>query len=103
MPAGTRVLGINTNVRHSVGGGQYGRTRCAAFMGHRMILAKMDEMGRRAGMRLVGDPTRGYLANLDLDDYKKFFRQFMPERMRGRDFIAKFGGEMREKSKHVDD
>jgi L-arabinokinase len=60
-------------------------------MGHRMILGKMDEMGRRAGMRLVGDPTRGYLANLDLDDYKKYFRQFMPERMRGRDFIAKFG------------
>jgi len=60
-------------------------------MGHRMILAKMEEMGRRAGMRLVGDPTRGYLANLDLDDYKKYFRQFMPERMRGRDFIAKFG------------
>jgi L-arabinokinase len=90
LPAGTRVLGINTNVRHSVGGGQYGRTRCAAFMGHRMILAKMDEMGRRAGLRLVGDPTRGYLANLDLDDYKKFFRQFMPERMRGRGFIAKY-------------
>lgn len=91
LPAGTRVLGINTNVRHSVGGGQYGRTRCAAFMGHRMILGKMEEMGRRAGMRLVGDPTRGYLANLDLDDYKKYFRQFMPERMRGRDFIVKFG------------
>jgi L-arabinokinase len=56
-----------------------------------MILAKMDEMGRRAGMRLVGDPTKGYLANLALDDYKKFFRQFLPERMLGSDFLAKFG------------
>jgi galactokinase len=91
LPAGVRVLGINTNVGHTVGGGQYGRTRCAAFMGHRMILAKMQEMGRRAGMRMVGDPTRGYLANLALDDYKKFFRQFLPENVRGREFLAKYG------------
>jgi L-arabinokinase len=92
LAAGVRVLGIDTGVRHSVGGGQYGRTRCAAFMGHRMILAKMEEMGRAAGMRLVGDPTRGYLANLALDDYKRFFRQFLPERMTGAAFVARYGG-----------
>jgi L-arabinokinase len=92
LPAGVRVLGINTNVKHSVGGGQYGRTRCAAFMGHRMILAKMEEVGRRRGLRLVGDPMRGYLANLGLDDYKQLFRSSLPERMTGSDFLAKFGG-----------
>src|SRR5207237_649536 len=63
LPQGIRVLGINTSVKHSVGGGQYGRTRCAAFMGHRMILAKMEEMGRAAGMRQVADPMPGYPAN----------------------------------------
>jgi L-arabinokinase len=92
LPAGIRVLGINTNVKHSVGGGQYGRTRCAAFMGHRMILSKMEDMGRAAGLRLVADPMHGYLANLDLDDYKKFFRQFLPLSMKGSAFLAKFGG-----------
>jgi L-arabinokinase len=92
LPEGVRVLGINTNVKHSVGGGQYGRTRCAAFMGHRMVLAKMEEMGRRRGLRLVGDPMRGYLANLALDDYKQLFRPSLPERMKGSDFVAKFGG-----------
>ena len=35
FPEGVRVVGINSNVRHSVGGGQYGRVRCAAFMGHK--------------------------------------------------------------------
>src|SRR5262249_12694642 len=30
FPEGIRALGINSNVKHSVGGGQYGRTRCAA-------------------------------------------------------------------------
>jgi len=78
LPEGIRVLGINTGVKHSVGDGRYGRTRCAAFMGHRIILAKMEEMGRAAGMRMVADPMGGYLANLSLDDYKKFFRPFLP-------------------------
>jgi L-arabinokinase len=34
LPDGVRVVGINSNVKHSVGGGAYGRTRCAAFMAH---------------------------------------------------------------------
>jgi len=40
-----RVLGINSNVKHSVGGGAYGRTRCAAFMAHAIILQAMHEAG----------------------------------------------------------
>lgn len=92
LPQGIRVVGINSAVKHSVGGGQYGRTRCAAFMGHRMMLAKMEELGRAAGRTLSGDPMGGYLANLPLADYKKYFRQFLPETMSGADFISKFGG-----------
>ncbi len=91
FPQGVRVLGINTQVRHSVVGGQYGRTRCAAFMGHKIILAKMEEMGGAAGLRMVADPTGGYLANLPLDDYKKYFRPFLPTTINGADFLAQFG------------
>jgi L-arabinokinase len=91
LPPGVAVIGINSNVKHSVGGGQYGRTRCAAFMGHRMILSKMAEMGRAAGMTMTGDPMRGYLANLGLEDYKHYFRDFLPDLMRGREFIERYG------------
>jgi L-arabinokinase len=91
LPQDVRVIGINTQVRHSVGSGQYGRTRCAAFMGHKIILAKMEEIGRAAGMRMVADPTGGYLANLPLDDYKKYFRTFLPVTMKGSKFLAQFG------------
>jgi galactokinase len=91
LPPGVRFLGINTQVKHSIGGGQYGRTRCAAFMGHKIILAKMEEMGRAAGLRMVADPTGGYLANLPLDDYKKYFRPFLPTAIKGSDFLATFG------------
>ena len=41
LPSGVRVVGINSNVKHSVGGGAYGQTRCAAFMGHKIILETM--------------------------------------------------------------
>ena len=91
MPEGVRAIGINSNVRHSVGGGQYGITRCAAFMAHAMILAKMRDIGRAANKTLEFDPMRGYLANLDPDDYKKYFRPYLPEFMIGQAFLDKFG------------
>jgi L-arabinokinase len=91
LPSGVRVIGINSNVKHSVGGGMYGRTRCAAFMGHRIILEKMREMGLAAGATLIADPMNGYLANLDPDDYKRFFRPFLPQEMKGSAFISQFG------------
>jgi galactokinase len=91
LPPGVRVVGIDSGVRHRVGGGQYGRTRCAAFMGHRLILERMREMGAAAGRELTGDPTGGYLANLDPDDYKRFFRPSLPELLRGRAFLDRHG------------
>ncbi len=92
LPDGIRVIGINSKVKHSVGGGMYGITRCAAFMGHRMILEKMREMGVAAGKPLQSDPMNGYLANLSIDDYKRFFRPYLPESIRGSQFLAKFDG-----------
>jgi galactokinase len=92
LPENIRVIGINSNVKHSVGGGQYGITRCAAFMAHTMILSKMREMGTAANRALNSDPMRGYLANLDQDDYKRFFRPYLPEWMTGNDFLSRFDG-----------
>jgi L-arabinokinase len=91
LPPGVRVLGINSNVKHSVGGGAYGRTRCAAFMGHTIILDRMRRMGQAAGRELAADPMRGYLANLDPDDYKRLFRPALPESIMGKDFLDHFG------------
>jgi L-arabinokinase len=56
-----------------------------------MILEKMREMGTAAGTTLVSDPMRGYLANLDAEDYKKYFRPYLPEQMLGREFVARYG------------
>jgi galactokinase len=61
-------------------------------MAHRMILDKMREMGAAANRTLERDPMNGYLANLDQDDYKRYFRPFLPEWMSGRDFVSRFDG-----------
>jgi L-arabinokinase len=91
LPDGIRVLGINSNVRHDIGGPAYRRTRCAAFMGHRIILQAIRERGTSAGMELKGDPMQGYLANLDPDDYKNIFRPRIPPLLRGKDFLNRYG------------
>src|SRR5207245_6929106 len=78
--------------KHSVGGGMYGKTRCAAFMEHKISLNKMHEMGKAAGRTLIADPMRGYLANLDPDDYKRYFRPYLPAEILGADFLAQHGG-----------
>jgi len=92
VPGGMRFIGINSNVKHSVGGGMYGKTRCAAFMGHAIILAKMRDLGAAAGKELHSDPMNGYLANLDKDDYKRYFRPYLPEKMKGQEFLDRYGG-----------
>ena len=91
IPANVRFVGINSNVKHSVGGGAYGRTRCAAFMAHKIIFETMRRAGEQHGKTLVADPTNGYLANLDPDDYKQHFRPRLPEWMKGSDFVDRFG------------
>ncbi len=91
LPRGVRAVGINSAVKHSVGGGQYGKTRCAAFMGHAIILDTMRRMGEAAGRQLVADPMNGYLANLDPDDYKQSFRPQIPEFLTGRAFLDRYG------------
>jgi hypothetical protein len=47
----------------------------------------MRDMGVAAGRSLEADPMNGYLANLDPDDYKRYFRQYLPEFMSGREFL----------------
>jgi len=90
LPENVRVVGINSNVKHSVGGGLYGRTRCAAFMAHSMILEQMRRAGKMLGRELIDDPMNGYLANLDPDDYKKHFRARLPEFMNGEEFLRDY-------------
>lgn len=90
LTPGIRVVGIDSHVRHSVADGQYGITRCAAFMAHTILLDRMRIMGEAHGRKLTGDPTAGYLANLDPDDYKRLFRDHLPQFITGHEFLARY-------------
>ncbi len=92
LPHGIRVMGINSNVKPSAGDPVFRRSRCAAFMAHRMIYEVMKQMGHKAGREMTRDPMGGYLANLDPDDYKLIFRPYLPEYMKGGEFLLQFGG-----------
>jgi L-arabinokinase len=91
LPAGVKLVGIFTGIRHSVAGAAYGRTRAAAFMGHRMVVEQMRRLGAEAGKTMLSDPTGGYLANLAPEDYKALFRPLLPASMPGREFLDRFG------------
>ncbi|HEV8291987.1 MAG TPA: hypothetical protein VGP94_08675, partial [Tepidisphaeraceae bacterium] len=66
-------------------------TRISAFMGHKIILHEMHRIAARTNSTLTSDPTNGYLANLDPDDYKSLFRPHLPEKISGQQFLDQFG------------
>ena len=92
IPDGLCFVGIDSGVRHSLASPSlYELTRTAAFMGHKIILEEMQKIGDRGNHPLTSDPMRGYLANLDPDDYKSLFRPHLPEKISGQHFLDQFG------------
>ncbi len=85
IPPGVTFIGINSNVKHSVGGGAYGRTRVAAFMARAIIARLAMRLGARA------DLTGGYLANVDGELYRNQLRLVLPRALSGRDFTRRYG------------
>ena len=80
LPAGWHVYGLNSHVKHSVSGSRYGRARTAAFMGLG-IIAQHDAAGE------VGR----YLCNLSPQRYRERFRHLLPGKLRGAEFLERFG------------
>jgi len=89
--------GLDSGVRHSVSGADYGSVRIGAFMGYRMI-AEMAGLTIENGPD-VGDPVsindpiwKGYLANLGPAEFEQRYAQHLPEQIKGRDFLSQFSG-----------
>lgn len=85
LPPGVTVVGINSGVKHQVGGQRYAHVRVSAFMGHRIILDHLQRQGAPA------DPTRGYLANIEPEDFVERFRDHLPMKLKGRAFLDRYG------------
>ncbi|MBN1344889.1 MAG: GHMP kinase [Phycisphaerae bacterium] len=85
LPEGVTTVGINSGVKHQVSGTKYAMARVAAFMGHRIILNLLQP--HNAGP----DPTRGYLANVQPEEYVERFRDRLPTKIRGDEFLRRYG------------
>lgn len=84
LPEGIRVVGLDTRVKHSVGGSRYTDTRIGAFMGERIVSHAMMD-------RTEGDRTNGYLATIRPEDYVARWRDLVPSSMKGSEFLARHG------------
>jgi galactokinase len=74
QPPQLKLWGIDSGIRHSVGGSDYGSVRAGAFMGHRII---------NAGT---------YLANISPAEFESKYAARLPERMSGEAFLARYKG-----------
>lgn len=94
LPKDLAVWGLDSGVRHSVGGGDYGAVRIGAFMGYRIIAELSGLEVKQIGDRVViTDPRwHGYLANLGALEFKEKFANRLPDKLLGADFLQRYGG-----------
>ena len=93
VPVGMRLVAIDTNVSKAATSERLRSACVAATMAHSLILKKMRDMGIAAGRTLVADPMGGFLSRLDSNDYKRWFRPYLPETLSGSEYRAILGDE----------
>lgn len=96
IPSDVAFWGIDSGVRHSIGGADYGSVRVGAFMGYRMIaeLAGLAVTVHEGENRVsVDDPVwNGYLANIAPTQFHEGFAPQLPDRISGAAFLKRYGG-----------
>ena len=91
LPPTLAAFGIDSGIRHSVGGSDYGRVRAGAFMGYRLLLAHAAVAAASVPAREVVDTRwRGYLANVTPSELDGELAGVLPARLSGADFLARF-------------
>lgn len=81
IPPGTGFVGINSMVRHSVGGHEYGSVRVGAFMTKRIVNAMREQKGKA--------PIE-YLTQLTPDEWFEDCREAIPEEIGGAEFLEEY-------------
>lgn len=96
IPPEIKFWGIDSGIRHSVGGGDYGSVRTGAFIGYRIIaeLAGLSfcETETRGVVQIEDEKWNGYLANITPAEFEKNFAAHLPEKISGAEFLAKYKG-----------
>jgi galactokinase len=93
LPPDVFFLGIDSGIRHSIGGSSYADVRCAAFMGYSMIAQAAgasveDILAAIEGGNLSELPYHGYLCAISATEFEERYKQVLPEFMTGKDFLS---------------
>ncbi|MCX7597959.1 MAG: hypothetical protein N2512_03695, partial [Armatimonadetes bacterium] len=80
LPPGIAAVGINSAVKHSIGGRPYHRARVGAFMAMKIIPTHLGH-----------DPYGGLPCNIPLAEFRARFRRLLPRLIKGGDFLARYG------------
>lgn len=96
IPEDLHFIGIDSGVRHFVGGSSYADVRCAAFMGYTIIAelagataAEIEHAVHTNNFSKL--PYLGYLSNISVDEFDKRFKEQLPERLSGKEFLSRHG------------
>ncbi|HUE82058.1 MAG TPA: hypothetical protein VMM84_08075 [Pyrinomonadaceae bacterium] len=94
LPNGLAVWGLDSEVRHSVSGADYGSVRVGAFMGYRIIadLAGLKAEKTNGSLRVEDPHWRGYLANLTPSEFEGRFAPHLPLKIEGAAFLERYCG-----------
>ena len=95
LPSELEVWGVDSGVRHSVGGSDYTTVRTAAFMGYRIIAGIAGLTVTALGNRKVkvSDPYwNGYLANITPAEFEDRYLEHIPSSLNGAEFLERYQG-----------
>lgn len=106
IPSHIRFWGIDSGIRHSVGGADYGSVRIGAFMGRKMIRSIASAILSRSSTNaddLINDDSEDdsvhllkpeasldYLCNLTPHRYEALYSRMLPESILGEAFLEKY-------------
>lgn len=104
IPSHIRFWGIDSGIRHSVGGADYGSVRIGAFMGRKIIKSVASELLSTSsangvtsddleedGIELLeAEASLDYLCNLSPHRYEALYVKQLPKRMLGEEFLGKY-------------
>jgi L-arabinokinase len=96
IPDNLHFIGIDSGVRHAVSGSSYSDVRCAAFMGYSIIAQHLGVSVREIRNAKETNnwknlPYGGYLCNISLDEFESRFKELIPVKISGKDFLGKYG------------
>jgi L-arabinokinase len=105
IPNHIRVWGVDSGIRHSVGGADYGSVRIGTFMGMKMIKSKaseeLTEMSAAKGLNsddveqddielLKQEASLEYLCNLTPHRFEALYAKMIPESIVGEKFLEQY-------------